>query len=323
MHDVFISYSEKDHDRVENIRRTLEANGITCWFAPIDIRGNQHFTEVIPQAIRDSRAFLLLMSPGAQDSKWVKRELGIADDLDKPIYTLFLEDCPLNDHFDFVLHFNQHYHASLGEETQLSRLITDLKKELELDNSEPVVKLPLKKPEKKSKKWLIPVITVVCVIAIALTAVFIFAPEKEIEKPTNPNGTYIIWNPTYNMALSAKEKNTHYLAGEQLMFKNGDITNYSDVLKWDVKFIEGDVITISHSGKKLGMQEGYNGIGLDDKYSLKNWKLIKKDDGTYLIKNADCDFYLEWFVEKNNWSTHDKVNSSNEDQFLLKLEKVA
>jgi hypothetical protein len=316
MHDVFISYSEKDHDKVENIRHTLEANGITCWFAPVDIHGTQDFTEVIPQAIRNSKAFLLLMSKNAQESKWVKRELGVADDIDIPIFTLFLEDCPLRDHFDFVLHFNQHYHASLGEVEQLKRLISDLKNSLE--HCEEKVVLPKKK---KRKKWLIPVIAAV-LVALVAASLIIFLPEKDGKKDSK-DGKYIIWNPTYNIALSSKQKNVHYHQGDQVMIKDDKLTDYDDSLVWSITFIEDDVITISCNGKNLGMQAGYNGIGLGENYSCDRWQLLKQDDNTYLILNTECKFYLEWFVEKDNWSTHDKLNSSNRDQFLLKLEKIS
>ena len=51
MHDVFISYSSKDLDITEQVRRILETNGISCWIAPRNIPSGSSYAAEIPAAL--------------------------------------------------------------------------------------------------------------------------------------------------------------------------------------------------------------------------------------------------------------------------------
>lgn len=131
MHDVFISYSSVDAVQAETVRNVLEKNGIPCWMAPRDIPGGSNYTKEIPVAIRGCQVFVLILSHNAQNSHWVLKELDSAVNLGKVILPFMLEDCQLNDEFNFLLTGAQRYSAyqkkSEAMETLISRIraITD------------------------------------------------------------------------------------------------------------------------------------------------------------------------------------------------------
>ena len=111
MHDIFISYSTKDQFQAETVRDILEKNGIICWMAPRDIPGGSNYTKEIPIAIRNCKVFVLILSKNAQGSHWVLKELDSAVNCGKVILPFMLEDCALNDEFNFLLTGAQRYSA--------------------------------------------------------------------------------------------------------------------------------------------------------------------------------------------------------------------
>lgn len=137
MHNVFISYSSIDQLQAETVRSVLEKNGIPCWMAPRDIPGGSNYTKEIPAAIRGCQVFVLILSENAQNSQWVLKELDSAVNLGKVILPFMLEDCQLNDEFNFLLTGAQRYSAyqkkAEAMETLISRIraITDTERPVE------------------------------------------------------------------------------------------------------------------------------------------------------------------------------------------------
>lgn len=127
MHDVFISYSTKDMSQAETVRDVLEKNGIPCWMAPRDIPGGSNYAREIPQAIRSCQVFVLILSENAQSSNWVVKELDNAVNCGKIILPLMLEDCPLNDEFNFLLTGAQRYAAYQKSAEVLGNLVDRIK----------------------------------------------------------------------------------------------------------------------------------------------------------------------------------------------------
>jgi hypothetical protein len=85
---VFISYShEHDRDYVEQLAAFLTKQGIPVWFDR-EIVGGTRWADVIAQKINDSAAVLVVMSPGAAQSRWVGREIGWAEGRGKTIIPL-------------------------------------------------------------------------------------------------------------------------------------------------------------------------------------------------------------------------------------------
>lgn len=124
MHDVFISYSSAELAQAETVRNILEENGIPCWMAPRDIPGGSNYTKEIPIAIRNCQAFVLILSQNAQNSHWVLKELDTAVNCGKVILPFMLEDCALNDEFNFLLTGAQRYAAYQKKAEALETLIS-------------------------------------------------------------------------------------------------------------------------------------------------------------------------------------------------------
>lgn len=127
MHDVFISYSSKDYNQAETVRSILEKNDIPCWMAPRDIPYGSNYAKEIPSAIRSSQIFVLIMSENAQSSPWVLKELDSAVNCGKVIFPFMLEDCHLNDEFNFLLTGAQRYAAYQKKSEAMATLINRIK----------------------------------------------------------------------------------------------------------------------------------------------------------------------------------------------------
>ena len=123
MHQVFISYSTVDAAKAETVRNVLERNEIRCWMAPRDIPVGSNYTKEIPVAIRDCQVFVLVLSQNAQRSHWVLKELDSAVNMGKVILPFMLEDCVLNDEFNFLLTGAQRYAAYQKKAEAMETLI--------------------------------------------------------------------------------------------------------------------------------------------------------------------------------------------------------
>ncbi len=79
MADVFISYHESSAGGLAaQIADTLEASGISCWYAKRDIPTGADFARAIPPQIDACKVFLLILNENAQRSKHIESELGLA-----------------------------------------------------------------------------------------------------------------------------------------------------------------------------------------------------------------------------------------------------
>ena len=91
MAKVFISYSRKDIGFVRKLAGDLEKAGYDVWWDLTDLRGGDDWLRVIPSAIESSEHFIVVLSPNAALSDWVKKEYTQALSLRKKIIPLMLE----------------------------------------------------------------------------------------------------------------------------------------------------------------------------------------------------------------------------------------
>ncbi len=77
--DIFISYASGDFPFADATRQQLENQGWRCWIAPRDINTTGlPYTEAIPRAIQQAKAVVMLLSPSANLSVHIPRELDLA-----------------------------------------------------------------------------------------------------------------------------------------------------------------------------------------------------------------------------------------------------
>jgi hypothetical protein len=91
---VFVSYSRRDSEYVAELVKYLKAQGIDIW-VDTNLDLGDRWTAEIRTMIDTCAAFVVVMTPAAEDSKWVERELGRALDLGKLIIPVLLEGKPL------------------------------------------------------------------------------------------------------------------------------------------------------------------------------------------------------------------------------------
>ncbi len=73
--EVFLSHSSQDRPFVKKLVKVLRRHGIPVWYSETSIRGAQQWHDEIGEALGRCDWFVLVLSPDAVESKWVKREL--------------------------------------------------------------------------------------------------------------------------------------------------------------------------------------------------------------------------------------------------------
>jgi serine/threonine-protein kinase len=86
---LFVSYSRRDKDYAQALKDYMRGNGFTVWIDEQIEHGDHWFNE-IHEAIRTCGAFLVVMSPDAETSEWVQKEILLAKRYKKPIFPLLL-----------------------------------------------------------------------------------------------------------------------------------------------------------------------------------------------------------------------------------------
>ncbi len=127
LHDVFISYKAEEFDDANWVKTALETNGIRCWMAPMSIPGGSNYAKEIPQAIREAKVFVLILSERSQLSTWVPKELDQAINEGKTIMPFMLENCRLKDDFNFYLSNVQRYAAYANKSAAIEKMIREIR----------------------------------------------------------------------------------------------------------------------------------------------------------------------------------------------------
>src|SRR6266571_2149678 len=88
---VFLSYAHADDSFVSRLQSDLQAGGITVWIDHEDIQpGTPDWEDSLRKAIRQASAVVLVASPSARSSRYVKDELRIAEIYRRPVYPLWV-----------------------------------------------------------------------------------------------------------------------------------------------------------------------------------------------------------------------------------------
>lgn len=82
---VFISYSRRDSEFVTRLAADLDRQVAGVWFDQSDILPGQKWREQLMDGIRQCKALVLVVSPDAVKSQYVREEVGLAQSLGKTI----------------------------------------------------------------------------------------------------------------------------------------------------------------------------------------------------------------------------------------------
>ena len=152
------------------------------------------------------------------------------------------------------------------------------------------------------------------------------APAREsgivTDLTTLQNGDkVVVFNPANKKALSSVY-NGFYNTGVDVELTGGKLTGYTNAELWTVNRTESGAYTFSTAeGKKLSMDTSYSSTPLDK--ANVDWELSAAATADcFYIKNVGRGSYLEWYAEKNNWSSYGTIGS-NEALFAQQLYLVA
>ena len=109
--DVFISYSSKQEKNAHQIQQFLAEAGIVCWIAPESISPGSSYIEEISQGIGMTKATLLVLTPDAESSRWVRKEVGASIGAGHIIIPYQNEPYEIGSSFRFLLDGEQIFEA--------------------------------------------------------------------------------------------------------------------------------------------------------------------------------------------------------------------
>ena len=92
--DVFISYATADGTQAaKQLREDLEESGFSVWQDVKSFRGGENWRDQLREAIRHTKAVLVMLTPGAVESKYVTWECEVARATEKKIIPVLIHTC--------------------------------------------------------------------------------------------------------------------------------------------------------------------------------------------------------------------------------------
>ena len=87
--DAFISYSTHDGAWAERLKAALAAQGLKVWIDRDELRPGDVIVQSLETALTECRSYLLIVSPSANKSDWVREEyhraVALAKSTDRPL----------------------------------------------------------------------------------------------------------------------------------------------------------------------------------------------------------------------------------------------
>ncbi|PMC33734.1 hypothetical protein CJ195_26895 [Bacillus sp. UMB0899] len=92
---VFLSHASANFEKMKEMADYLESLGLICWYAPRNIdKGNNYLVDIV-DAIDQVDVVILLHSKEVHHSKFVYREIEYADQMNKLILPILIDDAPI------------------------------------------------------------------------------------------------------------------------------------------------------------------------------------------------------------------------------------
>lgn len=128
-YDFFLSYRRTDQALARSLAGALEGRGVRVWWDD-RIEGGEDWREAIVTSLEASDALVILFSDACNSSKQLRKELAVADHLDKQIIPVLIEPTVPRGHFLYELaslNWLQIYPDPASKVEELSdRLVSEL-----------------------------------------------------------------------------------------------------------------------------------------------------------------------------------------------------
>ena len=129
----------------------------------------------------------------------------------------------------------------------------------------------------------------------------------------------VIYNPAYGKALSGTY-NGFYNNGTDVTLEDGTLSGFTAADVWTVADNGDGTWSFSYDGQNIGMGDSFSSMPLGEKND--KWVLEDAGNGLYYIKNTVRGAYMEWYAEKNNWSSYGEISAGSEGMFALTFYEV-
>jgi hypothetical protein len=145
-HDIFLSYSRKDDDIMQQVKQSFYEAGLSVWTDEGIEVGTDDWQEAIGDAIKDTKALVCICSPDAIASRWVKAELKRAELRKKPIFLILARGDEL-----YAIPFGYEHHQFTdiripkSYDKEVQRLIITIRQKLGV-NTQPLTPAPIPAP---------------------------------------------------------------------------------------------------------------------------------------------------------------------------------
>ncbi|MEL7110259.1 MAG: toll/interleukin-1 receptor domain-containing protein [Pseudomonadota bacterium] len=133
-HDVFLSYRRTDQALAQKLVQSLQAQGVSVWWDQM-IEGGEDWREAIVENLTSARALVILFSEECNTSKQLKKELSIADSLDKEVIPVLIEDTKPKGHYLYELSARNWLQVHPNPEAKMAELAGRLAQELPTPNA--------------------------------------------------------------------------------------------------------------------------------------------------------------------------------------------
>jgi hypothetical protein len=101
--EIFISYSRRDQEFVTRLASDLNSQVAFVWFDRSTIQAGQKWHDEIMDGIRECKAFILVLSPDAMESRYVREEVNKALELGKPIFPILYRPAKWSGEFESLV----------------------------------------------------------------------------------------------------------------------------------------------------------------------------------------------------------------------------
>jgi hypothetical protein len=91
MSHIFISYSTQNMTYARQLADKLREEGFDVWIDNRRLHSSEDWWKSIVLALRGCGAFVVVLTPESDDSRWVQREITLAEKYQKPMFPLLLD----------------------------------------------------------------------------------------------------------------------------------------------------------------------------------------------------------------------------------------
>ena len=133
-HDVFLSYRRTDQALAQKLVESLQAQGVKVWWDQM-IEGGEDWREAIVENLTSARSLVILFSEECNTSKQLKKELSIADGLDKEVIPVLIENTKPKGHYLYELSARNWLRVHPNPEQKMGELAQRLSGELRTPNT--------------------------------------------------------------------------------------------------------------------------------------------------------------------------------------------